>query len=58
MTRLRKMMLEELQRRNFSEHTIRYYIRTVEDFARHFNRPGNSMSSVSPELLRIALATL
>jgi site-specific recombinase XerD len=52
------MMLEELQRRNFSEHTIRYYIRTVEDFARHFNRPGNSMSSVSPKLLRIALATL
>jgi len=26
-------MLEELQRRNCSEHTIRYYIRTVEDFA-------------------------
>ena len=38
MTRLRKMMLEELQRRNFSQHTIRYYIHTVEDFARHFNR--------------------
>ena len=38
MTRLRKMMLEELQRRNFSQHTIRYYIRTVEDFARRFNR--------------------
>jgi site-specific recombinase XerD len=32
------MMLEELQRRNFSQHTIRYYIHTVEDFARHFNR--------------------
>ena len=43
MTRLRKMMLEELQRRNFSEHTIRYYIRTVEDFARHFNRPPDRL---------------
>jgi len=42
-THLRKMMLEELQRRNFSEHTIRYYIRTVEDFARHFNRPPDRL---------------
>jgi len=37
------MMLEELQRRNFSEHTIRYYIRTVEDFARQFNRPPDRL---------------
>ena len=43
MTHLRKMMLEDLQRRNFSEHTIRYYIRTVEDFARHFNCPPDRM---------------
>ena len=43
MTHLRKTMLEELQRRNFSEHTIRYYIRTVEDFARHFNRPPDRL---------------
>ncbi|HEY6126746.1 MAG TPA: site-specific integrase [Candidatus Acidoferrum sp.] len=43
MTHLRKMMLEELQRRNFSAHTIRYYIRTVEDFARHFNRPPDRL---------------
>src|SRR5271167_1034670 len=32
-------MLEELQRRNYSQHTTRYYIRTVEDFARRFNCP-------------------
>jgi len=42
-THLRKMMLEELQRRNFSAHTIRYYIRTVEDFARHFHRPPDRL---------------
>ena len=43
MTRLRKMMLDELQRRNFSQDTIRHYIRTVEDFARHFNRPPDRL---------------
>jgi integrase/recombinase XerD len=36
-TQLRKMMLEELQRRNYAQNTTRSYIRTVEDFARHFN---------------------
>src|SRR5271165_4467516 len=43
MTRLRKMMLEELQRRNYAETTIRQYIRTVEDFARRFNCPPDRL---------------
>jgi len=41
-THLRKIMLEELQRRNYAQHTTRSYIRTVEDFARHFQLlPGS-----------------
>jgi len=36
-THLRKMMLEELQRRHYSEGTTHYYIRKVEAFARHFH---------------------
>jgi integrase/recombinase XerD len=43
MTRLRKMMLEELQRRNYSQDTTRHYIRTVEDFARRFNCPPDCL---------------
>ena len=45
MTRLRKMMLEELERRNYSPRTIECYIREVEDFANvlsSFSRPLGS----------------
>jgi len=42
-THLRKMMLEELQRLNYAETTTRHYIRTVEDFARRFNRPPDRL---------------
>ena len=37
MTHLRKMMLEELQRRNYAETTINSYLRTVEEFSRRFH---------------------
>jgi site-specific recombinase XerD len=32
------MMLEELERRNYSQPTIRYYVRFVERFAQHFGK--------------------
>ena len=38
MTRLRKMMLEELERRNYSAGTTRRYLRFVERFAQHFGK--------------------
>ena len=36
-------MLEELQRRNYSENTTRSYIHAVEDFARRFHRPPDHL---------------
>ena len=43
MTHLRKMMLEELQRRNYAETTINSYIRIVEDFSQRFQRPPDRL---------------
>src|SRR5215469_3392029 len=36
-------MLEELQRRHYSEATISYYLRKVEAFARHFHCPPDRL---------------
>ena len=38
MTHLRQLMLDELQRRNYSQSTVRCYIHAVEDFAKYFHR--------------------
>jgi hypothetical protein len=43
-TRLRKMMLEELQRRNYSTITTRYYLRVVTEFAKYFGKPPDRLS--------------
>src|SRR5450432_2220558 len=46
---LRKMMLEELQRRNYSQATVRCYLKAVEAFAKHFHR---SPDQLGPEEIR------
>ena len=43
MTRLRKMMLEELQRRNYSAITTRNYLRVVTEFANYFGKPPDRL---------------
>jgi integrase/recombinase XerD len=54
-TRLRKMMLEELQRRNYSVITTRNYLRVVADFAKYF---GKSPDKLGPNELRTYQAYL
>ena len=49
MTHLRKMMLEELERRNYAQTTIDCYIQTIADFARYFRRPPDQLT---PEHIR------
>jgi integrase/recombinase XerD len=48
-THLRNMMLEELQRRNYSPETIRLYLFAVKDFAGYF---GQRPDKLGPEHLR------
>ena len=55
MTRLRKVMLEELQRRNYSAITTRNYLRVVADFAKYF---GKSPDKLGPNELRTYQAYL
>jgi len=54
-TRLRKMMLEELQRRNYSAITTRNYLRVVTEFAKCF---GKSPDKLGPNELRTYQAYL
>src|SRR5215471_593860 len=48
-THLRKMMLEELQRRNYSHRTAKTYVRIVHDFAQYFHCAPNQLG---PEQIR------
>ena len=49
MTHLRKMMLEEIQRRHYSHRTAKAYVRIVRDFAQHFHSLPNKLG---PEQIR------
>ena len=49
MTHLRKLMLDELQRRNYAQNTVRAYIHAIEDFAKYFHR---SPDRLGPEHIR------
>ena len=49
MTHLRQLMLDELQRRNYSQSTVRSYIFAVEDFAKYFHR---SPERLGPDHIR------
>jgi len=48
-TQLRKKMLEEIQRRNYSHRTARTYVRIVRDFAEYFHQPPDKLG---PEQIR------
>src|ERR1035437_4381893 len=48
-THLRQMMLDELQRRNYSPNTVRSYVHAVEEFARYFRR---SPEQLGPDHVR------
>jgi integrase/recombinase XerD len=48
-TQLRKMMLEELQRRKYSQTTVKSYIRSVKAFAEYFHQPPDQLG---PEHIR------
>jgi integrase/recombinase XerD len=54
-TQLRTMMLDELGRRNYSQNTIRAYVKTIEDLARYFKRPPDRLG---PEQIRAYQAYL
>ena len=43
MTHLRELILQELQRRNYSQTTVTSYIKIVADFAKYFQRPPDQL---------------
>ena len=44
MTALRKRLIEDIQLRNFSPHTVEAYVRAVSQFSRHYGRSPDQLS--------------
>ena len=57
MTHLRKMTLDEIARRNYTEGTTRAYLRIIEDLARYFHRSpdqlGPEQSASTPPIFSV-----
>src|SRR6202789_240650 len=45
MTALRQRMLEDLRIRNYAPATVRCYVRSVAEFAQHFNKPPDQLGA-------------
>src|SRR6202050_4693481 len=45
MTALRKRVLDELKIRNYAPTTVSSYVRSVAEFAKHFNKPPDQLGS-------------
>ena len=50
MTPLRQRMLEDLRIRNYAPTTVECYVRSVAEFAKHFNKPPDQLG---PEEIRV-----
>ena len=51
------MMLEELQRRNYSQTTVKAYLKIVESFANHFHRSPDQLGSAEIRSYQVYLLT-
>lgn len=50
MTLLKQRMLDDLRIRNYAATTVDYYVRSVAEFAKHFNKPPDQLG---PEEIRL-----
>jgi site-specific recombinase XerD len=57
MTPLRRRLLEELARRNYSPNTVEAYIAGVNRAARHFNRPPDQLTPADLRAFQLDLIT-